>query len=100
MLLVATYLPNQEGGVENDTGNNQHEKDYAKNKQGDFASVEQNPADVQCYSQRHQAGAQRNEEGYRLAATANCHTAIVSEQWAVGSGQSAVRSRQKQKGSR
>jgi hypothetical protein len=55
MLLVAAYLANQEGRIEHKAGNNQREKDYAKNEQGDFANVEQNPANIQRNRQRHQA---------------------------------------------
>jgi len=87
VLFVASYLANEEGGVEDDTGNYQEEEDDAKNQQRDFASVEQNPAYIQRDSQRHQASAQRDEEGYRLTATTYCHAAIVAEQRAVGSGQ-------------
>ena len=77
VLFVASYLANEESGVEDDTGDDQEEKDDAKNQQRDFAGVEQNPANIQRDSQRHQASAQGDEEGYRLTATTYCHAAIV-----------------------
>jgi hypothetical protein len=89
VLLVAAYLANEEGSVENETSDYQQEKDYAENQQGDFARVEQNPANIQRHSQRDQTSAERYEECYRLTTTTYRHVGIVAVgggQWSVASG--------------
>ena len=55
VLLVATDFVHQEAGVDDHPRNDQEEKNYPKEKQHPFAPVKDDPANVQCYRQRHQA---------------------------------------------
>lgn len=78
VLFVAAYFSNQEGGIEYQAGNYQGEKDYAKNEQGNFAGVQQNPTDVQRHGNRDETSPERYEEGDGFATTTNGHVGIVS----------------------
>ena len=73
VLLAAPQLAHQKNRIHHHAGNDQREKDDAEKQQHAFAPVEDDPADVQGDSQRHQANAQAEEEHDGSAAARDAH---------------------------
>ena len=77
VLLVQTYLTNQESRVDDQSEDNYEKEDDAENKQSDLAPVEYDPADVKRDCQSYQRGAKGHEEGYRFSTTSDSHGALL-----------------------
>jgi hypothetical protein len=77
VLLVAAYLADEEGGVEDEAGDDDGEEDDAEDEQRDLSPVEQNPADVEREREDDEADAERQKEDNGFAAAADAHACIL-----------------------
>ena len=73
VLFVAADLAHQENGVEDHAGDDGEEKYHAEEEQHDFATVEDDPADVQGDGEGHEGAAQHDEKGNRFSAARDLH---------------------------
>ncbi len=77
VLLVATDLPHQKAGVENQPGGNRSKEDDAEKNLEAFAPVENDPAKSDCHRNRRQAHSEREKENYRATAAGDPHGQIL-----------------------
>ena len=73
VLFVAADFAHQEDSVQDHSGDDGCEKDYAEKQQHAFAPVEDGPANGEGDGQSHQGAAQHDEEGDRFSAAWDVH---------------------------
>ena len=73
VLLAASQFAHQKNRVDDHPRNDQREEDDAEEQQHALAPVEDDPANIQCNRQRHQANAQAEKEDDGSAAARDAH---------------------------
>ena len=73
LLFVSVNFADQENRVDDDPRDDQGKENDAENEGNNLPPIEDHPRDIQRDRQPNQAGAQGDEERYRLGTASNAH---------------------------